>query len=487
MVHAKMAVDLVRHAAVAVLLAMTFSRAVCAASEAPIVEIATGRLSGVTLAAAGDGRPVSVFKGIPYAAPPVGSLRWRSPKPPRPWQGVRDASNGGPACIQPEFDASKEFLPWTREFASPGPRSEDCLSLNIWTPQPGRAAKLPVLIYIHGGAFLNGSGLVSIYDGAALATKGIVVVSINYRLGVLGFLVHPDLAKESPHGSSGNYGLLDQVAALRWVQQNIDAFGGDPQRVTIAGQSAGAVATYLLVASPQTRGLFRAAIVNSGPGALNSFGVSDVRALAMPRAAGEATGHEFFELQGVRSIAELRRLSPARLRAGTAARTTQAGLLFKPVVDGWLLPLPPDELIAAGRHQDVPLIIGMNADEGSSAAGYGPQRVLAARATELIGMDRALAARAATSRTPVYAYYFARGIPWPEHPEFGAFHSSELPYAFNNLAKLDRPWAARDRALAEEYSSYWVRFVTTGVPAGPGLRPWPAYEPGSLLVQILGW
>lgn len=458
-----------------------------AASGKPVVEVTTGRLEGLMEPAPGSDRAVAVFKGIPYAAAPVGELRWKAPEPPKRWHGIRDASAGGPPCIQPEYDASKEFLPWTREFGSPGARSEDCLSLNVWTPQAERAARLPVLVFIHGGAFLNGSGLVSLYDGAPLASKGIVVVTLNYRLGVLGFLVHPDLAKESPHGVSGNYGMLDQIAALKWVQQNIEAFGGDPQRVTIAGQSAGAVATYLLVASPQTKGLFRGAIVNSGPGALRSFGAMGVRDFAMPLARGEATGRAFFELHAAKTIAELRRLTPKQLSAGTAARTTQAGLLFKPVVDGWFLPDPPDVLIAAGKHQDVPMIVGMNADEGSSFAGYDAQRALASRTMELIDMDRALAERAASSRSPVYAYYFARGIPWPAHTEFGAFHSAELPYAFDTLSKLDRPWTDRDRALADEYATYWANFVATGEPSAPGTAPWPAYRPGSFLVKILGW
>jgi para-nitrobenzyl esterase len=474
------------------------------------VTIAGGRVTGV----AGRNRAVRVFKGIPYAAPPVGPRRWKAPEAPAAWRGVRAADRFAPACMQ---NVAGARLPWTEEFMHQGAVDEDCLYLNVWTAAT-RGARKPVFVYLYGGGFGEGSGSVALYDGEALATKGLVVVTANYRVGVLGFLAHPELAAESPRAASGNYGLLDQVAALRWVQENIAAFGGDPGNVTIAGQSAGAMSVYLLTASPRTRGLFHRAIVQSGPGALASFGVASARSLAQARTPAAQAGVAFATARGAGSLAALRARPARELIAPVAGATP---VRFGPVIDGWLLTDDVETVYAKGWQQDVPLLTGMNADEGSAFAGYGTvtaaayreqartryadraeqflalypassdaeagrAQVRSAREGALVSLQQLAARRAATAKTPAFLYYFDRAIPWPEHPEYGAFHSGELPYVFDNLSLMKRPWTAVDRAVADRLSSYWVRFATNGDPNGAGLPRWPAFVPSAPVVMVLG-
>jgi para-nitrobenzyl esterase len=344
-----------------------------------------------------------------------------------------------------------------------------------------------------------------------------VVVTINYRLGVLGFLAHPELTAESGQDASSNYGLLDQIAALEWVWQNIASFGGDPGNVTIAGQSAGAMSVYLLTASPLAAGLFHRAIVESGPGGLASLGISSSRSMAVPLSEGEARGSEFAAVHGTSSLAELRVLSVSDLTS--AAGADAPPVRFSPVVDGFFLPDDVAAIYVTGEQNDVPMLAGFNADEGSAFPGYGTTTVeqfgnmakerygesaedflalYAADTDEAAGMalkasmrdlstvalGRLAAERAATAGTEAYLYYFERGIPWPARPEFGAFHTGEVPYVFNNLRLLDRPWEAVDRELADIVSSYWVNFATRGDPNGAGLPAWPAYgtTPGTLMV-----
>jgi para-nitrobenzyl esterase len=442
-------------------------------AQAAGVATQSGQIRGVTADAGGD---VTAYRGIPYAAAPIGALRWREPQPPMAWSGVRDASAPAPGCIQ---TVAPNRLPWTDEYMHHGAVSEDCLYLNLWTPAHAPTDRLPVLVFIHGGSFTEGSVSVPLYDGAALARRRLIVVTINYRLGALGFLAHPALSAESPHHASGNYGLMDQVAALRWVRANVAAFGGDPNRVTIAGQSAGAMSVDLLTVSPQAKGLFQRAIIQSGPGALAALGIADGKAATTALEVAQQAGASFAKNLGATTAAELRALPADRLLPPPAG-----GMRFGPVVDGWFLPADADTVYAAGRQNDVPLLIGMMADEASASPGYDAARTRATRGQGLRALDALLAARARTSTHAAYAYYFEHAVPWPQHPQFGAFHSGELPYVFDNLAGLDRPWSAADHALATAASSYWAAFATSGRPAGEALPKWPAYRPGSLRFMV---
>ena len=483
-------------------------------SPADTVRTRYGVLSGTTAAVPG----VRAYLGIPFAAPPVGDLRWRAPRAPASWDGVRAADRFSPACTQP---GPKAFGPWTLEFLLRGPVSEDCLYLNVWTSAPADAGTAgpprPVFVYIYGGGFSSGSGDVPVYDGARLAERGLVVVTINYRVGALGFLAHPALTAESPAHASGNYGLLDQVAALRWVRDNIAAFGGDPGRVTIAGQSAGAISVYLLTASPLARGLFQRAVIESGPGGLAVAGLATGRATVRPRAVAQRDGEKLAKALGATTLAELRAL-PA---SAFAASPPGSRLRFGPDVDGAFLPANPADLIAAGKENDVPTLIGLNADEGSAFGPYGkipaadfrrqaeqrygaraarflaryPARsdseahgseIASARDAGVAGVTRVLDDRARTAHTPAFAYYFDHAIPWPEHPEFGVFHTSEVPYVFGTLDVLPRPWTDVDRQLSDTMMRYWTNFATTGDPNGPGLPPWPAFTPERPVLEEIG-
>ncbi len=450
------------------------------------VRVEGGLLEGVASSVGG----VRVFKGIPYAAPPVGELRWRPPQPPAKWEGVRKAGKFSDSCVQ---NLSRSHNPWTEEFMAQNEASEDCLCLNVWTAAKSAGERRPVFVWIHGGAFTEGSGEVALYDGAELAKRGLVVVTINYRLGVLGFLTHPELSKESSQKASGNYGLLDAVAALEWTQKNIAAFGGDPRRVTIAGQSAGASAVHSLTASPLAKGLFHRAIAESGSGLGRR-----TRSLAET----ENDGLKFAELKGAHSISELRAIQTKDLIGG---------MRFGPVVDGWLLPADIPAIFARGQQNDAPILTGLTADEGSASATYGKLKAAdfkkqaqqrfgdlaetflkfypsdddaqsslsqkqSAREQGMISMSLWAAERARTSKAKAWTYYFSRGIPWLEQPQYGAFHSSELPYVFGNLKLMNRPWAQIDRQVSETMMSYWVNFATTGDPNSKGLKPWPAFD-----------
>ncbi len=459
------------------------------------VKVASGSLAGTAIASG-----IRVFKGIPYAAPPVGDLRWRPPQPPAQWDGVRKAEKFSDSCMQA---LTRSRNPWTKEFMVQNEASEDCLCLNVWTGAKAATEKRPVLVWLHGGAFYEGSGEIITYDGEELAKKGVIVVTINYRLGIFGFYTHPELTKESPQHASGNYGLLDCVAALKWVQQNIAAFGGDPGRVTIAGQSAGAAAVHTLTASPLAKGLFHRAIAESGSG---------VGRRTKQLAAAEQDGVKWAETKGATSLKELRAKPAADLMGGAR---------FAPVVDGWFLPADTATIFAQGKQNDVPILTGLTADEGSASPTYGKipaEEVIKqvrqgfgdqadaflklypvhdqsasglaqkqnARDGNLVSMYLWAVNRAKTSKTKAYTYYFTRGIPWPEHPEYGAFHSGDIPYFFANLKHLNRPWEAVDRKLSETVSSYWVNFAKTGDPNGKGLPKWPAFTAAQPVTMELG-
>lgn len=471
-----------------------------AGAQTSTVHIAQGTLAGSTSAG------ISSFKGVPYAAPPVGDLRWKAPAPARAWTGVRQAKEFGSACMQ---NLRRDTLPWTREFMVQNDDSEDCLFLNVWTPKPRTGANLPVLVFLHGGGFSEGSGGIDVYDGAHLAQQGVVVVTINYRLGVFGFLAHPALTAESPTHSSGNYGLLDCLAALRWVQANVRAFGGDPQRVTIWGQSAGAQAVGALLASSVAKGTFSGAIADSGLG--HAGGVTQSLREA------EVDGEAYAKARGADSLAALRAIPAAELLKAP----TPPGVHFRPDVDGSFLTEQPAVAMEDGTGSDVPLITGYQSEDARSLtrpdgalaayskrihSTYGDMAADALRLYPVIGGDDGVQAaseamshdrnrvnqwllatrRAAHNHSATYTYYMDQAIPWPQHPEFGAFHTGELPYAFANLDKLDRPWTDKDRQVSRTLSGYIVNFARTGTPAGAGLPPWPRVTAADRQTMELG-
>ena len=462
------------------------------------VRVAQGLLSGYP-ARAGSLR---VFKGVPFAAPPVGSGRWRAPQPPAPWRGVRAARTFAPSCIQTIIEGKQ---PWTYEFMAHGEISEDCLYLNVWTPARSAGDRLPVFVYIYGGANVEGSASVPVYDGAGLASKGLVVVTFNYRLGTLGFLSHAELDAEAPYGASGNYGLLDQIAAVRWVHENIAAFGGDRSRITIAGQSAGASGVHNLTASPLARGLFHRAVAQSGST------ITTLRGARM-LAAQHADAARFLAAKHATSIADLRAMPWQDVVAPVAApgggRGSGPSFRFGPVIDGYALPAPVGEAFAAGRQNDVPTLTGANADEnGAEPNPPTTLDVFTAQARQRFGADadvflrlypassddQARAAqnasardaarvsmhlwattRARTAQTATYTYFWTHPLPGPGFARFGAFHTSEVPYALNTLFMSNRPFTETDHRIANTVSSYWVNFAAAGDPNGPGLPHWPA-------------
>ncbi len=452
-----------------------------------IVKTQSGKVAGAVSA---DGS-VMAFKGIPYAAPPVGELRWKEPQPPAAWKGVRDATQFCASCMQNRA-FSRE--PWTSEFMVQDSISEDCLFLNIWTPAKTATDKLPVLVYIHGGALTEGSGSVAVYDGEELAKKGIIVITINYRLGVFGFMAHPELTAESPHHASGNYGFLDQVAALNWMQQNIAAFGGDPSRVTIAGQSAGAASVRVLTISPLATGLFHRAITQSGT--TFTSGPMGTRSLA----EAEKQGAEYAGLKGASNLAALRALPAAEL---LKADSKTAAIRFGGVLDGYFQTEEAMKVIGEGKQNDTPFMSGMNADEtrynGSREEEFkalypSSTKDESAAAEKVAGQEQArlntwlwLEYRSKTAKTPGYEYFFNRAIPWPERPQFGAFHTAEVPYVFNNMKMVkNHVMEKTDTLVADRMSSYWANFVKTGDPNGPGLPRWEPFKPGKHEVMQLG-
>jgi para-nitrobenzyl esterase len=471
---------------------------VIAQQPAP-VKVESGLLQGTTE----DG--VTVYRGVPFAAPPVGDLRWRAPRPPGTWKGVRKADGFSPNPVQEMRDS---FGPWTAEYQPQGGVSENCLYLNIWTGANSGNEKRPVMVYIPGGAFTGGSGNCPVYNGENLAKKGLVVVTVNYRVGVFGFLAHPELTKESAHHTSGNYALLDQLAALKWVQKNIAAFGGDPARVTIMGQSAGAASVHYLTGSPLAKGLFIRAIAQSGSYAQIGPGES--------LASAEQIGIRFFKAKGANSLAALRAMSVAKLTA-----PTKEEFHFLPIVDGWFLPKSVDDIFAAGEQSDVVTLTGWVADEGSFSDDYGkvpaeefmkrvrqqvgiqadvilnlyPTSTQAeaaesqkafARDMAMISMSEWVMKREKTGKTNVYTYLFTHPQPGATKERYQTFHSSELPYVFDNLKQSPRPWTAKDVKIAETMSSYWTNFITTGDPNGKGLPTWPTFKEGPEETMGLG-
>jgi para-nitrobenzyl esterase len=475
------------------------------------VRLDSGLLSGLTSA---DGI-VRAFKGVPYAKPPVGNLRWRAPQPPDPWNGVRKAEQFGPRCLQPSR------LPTSIQYFGTEAEGEDCLYLNVWTAAKSPEERRPVMVWIHGGAFYLGSGALPIFDGEALARKGAVVVTVNYRLGRLGFLAHPELTAECQERASGNYGWLDLIAALQWVQRNIGAFGGDPGCVTIFGQSVGSQTVCAFMASPLTRGLYHRAIGQSG-GALGLPGHTGGGSMLLLDAA-EKAGAEFARALGAHTIEELR----AKPADEIQLVRPEAGWIVKPIldpsepgpierdtawalIDGHVLPEPPDAVFARGGQIDVPLLTGSTTSEGALFAG-APLRAFvdkaraefgdmadsflelypastdaeAAAATKTARGDQSFVAQnwmwarlhAQNARSKAFLYSFNRVPPAPELKDIGAFHTSDIPYVFQTFAAYKHwPWQPWDYELSGLISSYWVNFSRSGDPNGDGLPVWPNFD-----------
>lgn len=470
---------------------------IAAATGAKPTRIESGAVEGL----AKDG--VTAYLGIPFAAPPVGELRWREPQPVASWQGTRSATSFAPACLQNGVSMPGEKPPVT---------SEDCLYLNVWTPAKAADERLPVIVWIHGGGYVNGSASMPLYWGDRLAERGVVVVTIAYRLGPLGFLAHPDLTAESARRSSGNYGLLDQIAALEWIRRNIAAFGGDPRRVTIAGQSSGAMSVSILMASPRARGLFHRAIGQSG-GLFEPLRIAPSYLLANAERDGEA----YVSSVGADSITALRKLPAAGLLGGKAASVSH------PVVEPDALPAAPYDAFRSRTHNDVPVLVGFNAEEarafvdvsavkaesfaadiqrrfGSLPAplmsAYPHQTDAQARQARLdlerdlrFGWDMWAWARLQlqSARSPVYFYYFEQPPPFPQgsvHEGWGASHFAELWYMFDHLDQEPWRWSAADRELARLMANYWTNFAKTGDPNGNGLPRWPPFNSDDKVLHL---
>jgi para-nitrobenzyl esterase len=466
------------------------------AAEAQIsrARVTGGEVSGTS------GNGLSIFKGIPFAAPPVGALRWRAPAPVKPWSGIKRADAFAHACMQAPNSQGNT-----------APVSEDCLYLNVWTPAASARERLPVIVWIHGGGYVGGSTSIGMYDGSGYARKGVVLVSLAYRLGPYGFLAHPDLSRESGHGS-GTYGIQDLVAGLKWVQKNAARFGGDPRNVTVFGHSAGSGAASILAASPLAKGLFQRVIAMSG----SSFGPLQTTAdgasgMSIPTLKlAEETGGVFLSRLGAKSIAEARSLSVESIQAATGG-----GLAFRPVADGYVLLNDPYTLYQQGRFNDTPVLLGHASDETLVFGGpksltpaefetqtrkqFGEQAeaVLGAypHATDAQALSASRHVRNDTQfgwnmwtwareqsrqgKGKVFSYYYDNHPPQAE----GSGHGSDVPFHFQTLATRGTP-TPENQALSDTISSYDVNFAKTGDPNGPGLPPWPAFTDQNQQVMV---
>ena len=462
------------------------STGIALAQQPAPVKVAEGLLQGVYE------NGLTAYKGIPFAAPPVGELRWRAPQPPAKWNGVMPAIKFAPAPMQGGNP--------------PSGKSEDCLYLNVWTPAKSVNDKIPVLVWIYGGGFSFGSTSEPVYSGEKLAQKGVILVSIAYRVGQLGFLAHPELSAESPDHSSGNYGLLDQIAALKWIQKNIAAFGGDPGKVTIFGESAGAISVSMLCASPLANGLFQGAVSQSGgsfgPTRVTTFPGENMKTLKQ----AEAEGQTYVQKAGAASIAELRKISADKIPSGFG----MAG--GWPIVDGYVIPDDEYKLYEAKKYNDVPVLIGYNSDEGASfSPAKTPQEYLEGVkkrygkfAGDLIKAypagenvvpktARDLARDAAfgwhtwswaklqskTGKSKVYYYYFDQHPDYPSnspHYGYGSPHGQDVAYVFAHLDTSNVQTSKSDLAISEAMATYWTNFAKYGNPNGKGVPEWPAFS-----------
>ena len=461
--------------------------------------VETGAVRGVAC-----GWPsITAYYGIPYAAPPVGRLRWRPPQPAASWDGVRDCARPSSRCPQPPMAGfyANEFYPVEE------PMDEDCLYLNVWTPAQSREEKLPVIFWVHGGAFMTGYGHSAHFDGEHFARQGVILVTINYRLNIFAWMTHPELDSESEHGVSGNYGLLDQIFALEWVKRNIDAFGGDPENITIAGQSAGAMSIQALLTTPLTQGMVSKAIMQSGGGFTP---VPDMRFPTLKQAE-ERTD---LSLLGVETISQARDLSWQELLERWGRSMPSMGLQRTPVIDGWVLPDSLEAMAKAGNYRHVPCLIGYTGQENIPAAPnfqlwtqllereYGAER--GAEVAQLCGGEErfeeyskrlhfTLHGRAsaeawallkeAQNTGSTYVYCIDRQLPGDD---MGAFHAADLWYVFKTFMRSWRPWTGTDYELARACNTYWANFAKTGVPQGDRLPQWTPYTSQSPMTMELG-
>jgi len=460
-----------------------------AQAQVQSAQVTGGKVQGIVT------NGVASFKGIPFAAPPIGDNRWRSPQPVIPWTGVKDATAFAPACMQDTAFAVR--------LGAPAQATEDCLYLNVWTPAKSTRERLPVMVWIYGGAFVGGATNWPLYDGTQLAKQGVVLVSVAYRVGPFGFLAHPELSKESGHGS-GNYGLEDQIAGLKWVRDNVAKFGGDPHRVTIFGESAGGISVSMLAASPQAKGLFQRAISESG-GSLTPPRSGPGQGVPTLKWA-EETGRSFLAALGANDMKSARALPAERILA--ASQTVRRG--FWPTLDGYVIVGDQYELYKAGRFNDTPVLIGTNSDEGAAFTGpkitpadyekqirgtYGEKADLILTANPHATDAEAHTAAKNNFRDSVFAwstwrwaslqsqqpgagkaylYYFDHRT--PASPD-GSSHAAEIAFVFGNLGGGPAPPPSpEDKALSVLMSSYWVNFAKKGDPNGPGLPAWPAFS-----------
>ncbi len=469
-----------------IVISAVFTAGLIVAQQPKPVKVGQGMLQG----AYENG--LTVYKGVPFAEPPVGKLRWHAPEPPVKWEGVKQATEFAPAPMQGGNPSSG--------------KSEDCLYLNIWTPAKSAKEQIPVFVWIYGGGFSFGSATEPIYNGEALAKKGVVFVSIAYRVGQLGFLAHPGLSAESPEKVSGNYGLLDMIAGLQWIQDNIAAFGGDPDKVTIFGESAGGIAVSMLCASPLAKGLFHGAISQSGgsfgPPRPTTFPGENLKRLTDAEKAGE----DFAQKAGVSSIAELRKIAADSLPSGWGIGSAW------PIIDGWVIPDDQYKLYKAGKYNDVPILVGYNSDEGASFShekdpeeyingvkqrygkfadalikAYPAGENSVPKTARDLSRDAAFGwhtwswarLQSETGKSNVYYYYFDQHPDYPEgSPQagYGSPHGQDVVYVFQHLDPSNPQTTESDLAISEAMGTYWTNFAKYGDPNGEGVPAWPVFS-----------
>lgn len=481
---------------VCIAIAITLSITACSTLPPEQVKVEQGIVQG-TLS---DG--LRIFKGIPFAAPPVGELRWKAPQPAQKWEGVKQATDYAPAPFQGGNP--------------PSGKSEDCLYLNIWTPAKTANEKIPVLVWIYGGGFSFGSTSEPVHNGEHLARKGVVLVSIAYRVGQLGFLAHPELSAEDPNHVSGNYGLLDQIAGLKWIQKNIAAFGGDPNKVTIFGESAGGISVSMLCASPLAKGLFHGAISQSG----GSFGPT--RKITYPGEnmktlqQAEQEGVDYAQKVGASSIADLRKIVADSLPMGMGMGGAW------PIVDGYVIPDDQHKLYQAGKYNDVPVLIGYNSDEGASfSRERNPEEFIAGvkarygqfadtllkaypvgeknvpKTARDLARDAAFGwqtwswarLQSQTGKSGVYYYYFDQHPDYPEDSPlygYGSPHGQDVAYVFMHLDANNPQTSKTDLEISEAMATYWTNFAKYGHPNGNGVPEWPAFSEANPQVMYFG-